>query len=60
MSITLQEIVDAYNEGLLTEGDFGPLEGQINARRKQSKYDALDKAEAEGIDVLKLLKDAKK
>lgn len=60
MTVTLQQIIDAYNEGLLNEGDFGPIGGQIQARRKQAKFDAIEKAEAEGVDVLQLIRDRKK
>lgn len=60
MNEKLQAIVDAFNSGILGEGDLLPLMGQIEARRKQARYDALDKAAAAGIDVDSLLKEHSK
>jgi len=60
MNEKLQAIVDAFNSGILGEGDLLPLMGQIEARRKQARYDALDKAVAAGVDVDSLLKEHSK
>lgn len=61
MNEKLQAIVDAFNSGILGEGDLLPLMGQIEARRKQARYDAVDKAAAMGVDVVTILEsEAKK
>ena len=58
--MTLQEIIDAHNEGLISDADFGPIAGQIHARRKQVVQEEIAKAEAEGLNVLQYLKDRSK
>ena len=61
MNEKLQAIVDAFNSGILGEGDLLPLVGQIAHREKQVRYDAADKAAAMGVDVVTILEsEAKK
>ena len=60
MNEKLQAIVDAFNSGILGEGDLLPLVGQIAHREKQMRYDAVDKAAAEGIDVVQAIAEKRK
>ncbi len=60
MNEKLSILIDAFEQELIGEGDLLPLMGQIEARRKQARYDALDKAAAAGVDVDSLLKEHSK
>lgn len=61
MNEKLSILIDAFEQELIGEGDLLPLMGQIEARRKQARYDAVDKAAAMGVDVVTILEsEAKK